>query len=77
MDDDTPEPRRRPFGDLLFAKPTPIDWVAIGDCNGALAPEGSLRNMQLELGVMQEAEPHYRATGDLRMPKRRDGPSSI
>jgi hypothetical protein len=55
---DTTNPPRS-FIDRVLAKRAPL-----GDCDGALAPAGSLRHMNFELGVLRKLEDGYRERGD-------------
>jgi hypothetical protein len=57
---DTTKPPRRPFGPALFAESVPVD---LSGCD-FMAPEDSLAFMNWELGVLEEAESHYRARGN-------------
>ena len=55
---DTTKPPPRPFGPALFA-----DWSNVKIDSPSSAPRDSVRYMTWELGVLLEAEPHYRAKG--------------
>ena len=55
---DTPKPPPGLYGPALFA-----DWSNVKIDSPSSAPRDSVRYMTWELGVLREAEPHYRAKG--------------
>ena len=55
---DAANPPPRPYGPALFA-----DWPKVKIDSPSSAPRDSVRYMTWELGVLLEAEPHYRAKG--------------
>ncbi len=55
---DTTKPPPTSYGPALFA-----DWSKITIDSPSSAPRDSVRYMTWELGVLLEAEPHYRAKG--------------
>jgi hypothetical protein len=56
---DTTKPPPGPYGPALFA-----DWSNVKIDSPSSAPRDSVRYMTWELGVLLEAEPHYRARGN-------------